>query len=297
MYRKILIMLLLLIVAVAGFAQRYRSLGGTLNIYSADVPFFLYINDILYNNRASSDVKISHLKNRSYNLRIVFADRQRRTLNGTGIQLVDRNGQFMDVVFSVSNRRGNRGIILESMQPIDRYGNSNYRNDLRYDNQDSYNDEQYDEPYRQSESRGELPAYNRNGYDHDWSNDQKRQPEESEIYRNGIDRPYGNAKDEGNGQPDKEVFLKTDSNRLNDLLNQKENDQDKLALAARELQNMQLRVSEIADLMELFIRDDNKLTFAKYAYPTCLDKQNYEQVGDALSFSSTREKLLDFLKK
>lgn len=290
-------MLLLLIVAIAGFAQRYRPLGGTLNIYSTDVPFFLYINDILYNNRASSDVKVSHLKNRRYNLRIVFADRQRRTLNGTGIQLVDRNGQFMDVVFSVSNRRGNKGIILESMQPIDRYGNGSYRNDLLYDNQNSAKDEQYDEPYRQLESRDDSPTYNRDGYDHERSNNQQRQPEEFKIYRNGIDRPHGNAKDEGNGQLDKEVFLKTDSNRLNDLLNQKENDQDKLALAARELQNMQLRVSEIADLMELFIRDDNKLSFAKCAYPTCLDKQNYEKVGDALSFSSTREKLLDFLKK
>ncbi|MDR6737575.1 DUF4476 domain-containing protein [Sphingobacterium sp. 2149] len=297
MYRKILSMFLLLIVAAAGFAQRYRPLGGTLNIYSTDVPFFLYINDILYNNRASRGVKVSHLKNRRYDLRIVFADRQHRTLNGSGIQLVDRNGQFMDVVFSVSNRRGNKGIILESMNPIDRYGNGNYRNDLLYDNHDRNKDEQYDEPYSQLESRGDSPAYNRNGYDHDRSNNQYRQPEESEIYRNGIDRPHGNAKDEGNGQLDKEVFLKTDSNRLNDLLNQKENDQDKLALAAQELQNMQLRVSEIADLMELFIRDDNKLTFAKYAYPTCVDKQNYEKVGDALSFSSTREKLLDFLKK
>ncbi len=290
-------MFLLLTVAAAGFAQRYRPLGGTLNIYSTDVPFFLYINDILYNNRASRGVKVSHLKNRRYDLRIVFADRQHRTLNGSGIQLVDRNGQFMDVVFSVSNRRGNKGIILESINPIDRYGNGNYRNDLLYDNQDIDRDEQYDEPYSQLESRGDSPAYNRNGYDHDRNNNQHRQPEESEIYRNGVDRPHGNAKDEGNGQLDKEVFLKTDSNRLNDLLNQKENDQDKLALAAQELQNMQLRVSEIADLMELFIRDDNKLTFAKYAYPTCVDKQNYEKVGDALSFSSTREKLLDFLKK
>jgi len=290
-------MFLLLTVAAAGFAQRYRPLGGTLSIYSTDVPFFLYINDILYNNRASRGVKVSHLKNRRYDLRIVFADRQHLTLNGSGIQLVDRNGQFMDVVFSVSNRRGNKGIILESINPIDRYGNGNYRNDLLYDNQDIYRDEQYDEPYSQLESRGDSPAYNRNGYDHDRNNNQHRQPEESEIYRNGVDRPHGNAKDEGNGQLDKEVFLKTDSNRLNDLLNQKENDQDKLALAAQELQNMQLRVSEIADLMELFIRDDNKLTFAKYAYPTCVDKQNYEKVGDALSFSSTREKLLDFLKK
>jgi len=252
MYRKILVTVSLLIVATAGFAQRYRPFGGALNIYSTDVPFFLYINNVLYNNRASTDIRVPNLTSRRYDLRIVFADRQQRTLNGSGVQLVNRNGQYMNVVFSVSSRRGNRGIILESMNPVDRYNNGNYREDLPYTNRDGYRNEQGNDRYRQSEDRD---------------------------------------------QSDNGVMNKTNSNRLNDLLNQKENDQDRLAVAAQELKSMRLSVTEIVDLMELFIRDDNKLAFAKYAYPTCVDKQHYERVGDALSFSSTREKLVDFLKK
>ena len=142
MYRKILVTVSLLIVATAGFAQRYRPFGGALNIYSTDVPFFLYINNVLYNNRASTDIRVPNLTSRRYDLRIVFADRQQRTLNGSGVQLVNRNGQYMNVVFSVSSRRGNRGIILESMNPVDRYNNGNYREDLPYTNRDGYRNEQ-----------------------------------------------------------------------------------------------------------------------------------------------------------
>jgi hypothetical protein len=233
------------------------------------------------------------LTSRRYDLRIVFADRQQRTLNGSGVQLVNRNGQYMNVVFSVSSRGGNRGIILESMNPVDRYNNGNYREDLPYNNRDGYSNEQGNERYRQSEDRDDLPNNNRGGY----NNDKYRQSEDAKVYRNGVANQGGYAENEDNDLSDVGVMNKTNSNRLNDLLNQKENDQDRLAVAAQELKSMRLSVSEIVDLMELFIRDDNKLAFAKYAYPTCVDKQSYEKVGDALSFSSTREKLVDFLKK
>lgn len=265
-------MVMLLVGVTAGFAQRYRPVGGALNIYSTDAPFFLYINNVLYNNRASTDLRVANLTSPRYDLRIVFADRQRRTLNGSGVQLVNRNGQYMEVVFSVSSRRGNRGIILESMNPIGRYNNGNYREDLPYNNRDGYGNEKGNE-------------------------DEYQQSEDREIYRDRTGNNSGYSDNEDNNQFDNNQMNKTDSNRLNDLLNQKENDQDRLVIAARELRNMRLRVSEIVDLMELFIRDDSKLTFAKYAYPTCVDKQNYEKVGDALSFSSTREKLTDFIKK
>ncbi|KKO92985.1 hypothetical protein AAW12_02135 [Sphingobacterium sp. Ag1] len=293
MYRKILVVVLLLSVATAGFGQRYRPFGGALNIYSTDVPFFLYINNILYNNRASTDIRVSNLKSRRYDLRIVFADRQRRTLSGSGVQLVNRNGQYMNVVFSVSSRRGNRGIILESMSPVDRYSNGSYGENLLYDDPDSYNEEQYHDPYRRSESRKDLPNNNRDRY----NNDRYKQSGNPNVYRDDVANQRGYDDNDDNVRSDDGGMNKTNSNRLNDLLNQKENDQDRLAVAAQELKSMRLSVTEIVDLMELFIRDDNKLAFAKYAYPTCVDKQNYERVGEALSFSSTREKLVDFLKK
>ncbi|MEI2271171.1 DUF4476 domain-containing protein [Sphingobacterium sp. ML3W] len=265
MYKRLLTVIMLLAIATGGFAQRYRPYGGTLNIYSTDAPFFLYINNVLYNNRPSIDLRVPNLQNPRYNLRIVFANRQQRTLNGRGVQLVNRDGQYMDVVFSVSSRGGNRGIVLESMNPVGRY-NDNYRNGDNY-NDDNNNEDRYDRDQQQYERYGQS--------EDDRSNNQQYQED-----------PIDNT-----GYQDK-----NDANQLNDLLNQKENDQDRLQVAAQELKNRRLHSTEIIDLMELFIRDDNKLAFAKYAYPSCMDKENYDKVGDALSFSSTREKLAAFIK-
>jgi len=180
------------------------------------------------------------------------------------VQLVDQNGQYMNVVFSVSSRGGNRGIVLESMNPVGQY-NDNYRNGDNYNNGD-YNEDRYDWDQQHDE------RYGRSENDRGNNNQNQEDP---------IDTGYQD---------------KNDANQLNDLLNQKENDQDRLQVAAQELKNKRLRSSEIIDLMELFIRDDNKLAFAKYAYPSCIDKENYDKVGDALSFSSTREKLTAFIK-
>jgi len=264
MYKRLLTVIMLLAIATGGFAQRYRPYGGTLNIYSTDVPFFLYINNVLYNNRPLIDLHVPNLQNPRYNLRIVFANRRQRTLNGRGVQLVDQNGQYMNVVFSVSSRGGNRGIVLESMNPVGQY-NDNYRNGDNYNNGD-YNEDRYDWDQQHDE------RYGRSENDRGNNNQNQEDP---------IDTGYQD---------------KNDANQLNDLLNQKENDQDRLQVAAQELKNKRLRSSEIIDLMELFIRDDNKLAFAKYAYPSCIDKENYDKVGDALSFSSTREKLTAFIK-
>ncbi|MGB3066770.1 DUF4476 domain-containing protein [Sphingobacterium thalpophilum] len=269
MFKRFLTIVLLLVLATGVFAQRYRPYGGSLSIYSIDVPFFLYINHVLYNSRPSTDIRVANLRNPRYDLRIVFADSRRRTLNGSGVQLVNRDGQYMDVVFSVSSRRGNSGIVLESMNPAGRY-NSNPR-DYRYEGGDRYDEgRQREEQYSRSETGEEYGD---------------QQGENNEIdEREEADEPF-----EGS------YIEKNNANQLNDLLNQKENDEGRLQVAAEELKTMRLRTAEIIDLMELFIRDDNKLAFAKYAYPSCIDKQNYNQVGDALSFTSTRDKLTAFL--
>lgn len=268
MYKKLCTLFMLLMSATVGSAQRYKSYGGTLNIYSTDVPFFLYINNVLYNNRPSADIRLTNLQRPRYNLRIVFADRQRRTLNGRGVQLVNREGTYMDVVFSVSSRRGNNGIILESMNPVGQY-NSNYQND----------------------SRGDINSYNQ-GHSHRYPRTQNNNSYEQGREQNEL---YGYNTNTGQNEYN-DRLEKSDANQLNDLLNEKQNDQDRLNLAVQGLKNRRLRVSEIIDLMELFVKDDSKLAFATYAYQSCIDKQNYERVGDALSFTSTREKLTEFMK-
>jgi hypothetical protein len=53
---------------------------------------------------------------------------------------------------------------------------------------------------------------------------------------------------------------------------------------------------QIADLVKLFSFDDTRLELAKFAYDYTTDRENYYQVADAFSFSSSKEELMKFLE-
>ncbi len=52
---------------------------------------------------------------------------------------------------------------------------------------------------------------------------------------------------------------------------------------------------QIKGFMELFSFEDTKLEFAKWAYPYCLDVNNYYKVNDAFDFESSIEELEQYL--
>lgn len=58
-----------------------------------------------------------------------------------------------------------------------------------------------------------------------------------------------------------------------------------------------LSVNQIKQIMELFSFDDDKLEFAKFAYPYCIDKNNYFMLAEVFSFSSNADDLNDFIDK
>ena len=71
----------------------------------------------------------------------------------------------------------------------------------------------------------------------------------------------------------------------------------KMSTAKVATKNTCLSVSQVKEIAKLFSMDDDKLTYAKYAYTYCIDKANYYQVSDVFSFSSTTEELNAFLEQ
>ncbi|HEX4875482.1 MAG TPA: DUF4476 domain-containing protein [Chitinophagaceae bacterium] len=55
--------------------------------------------------------------------------------------------------------------------------------------------------------------------------------------------------------------------------------------------------SQVRELMLLFSFENNRLDLAKYAYRKTVDKQNFLQVNDALTFNSSREELVRFIRE
>ncbi len=54
---------------------------------------------------------------------------------------------------------------------------------------------------------------------------------------------------------------------------------------------------QVKELMLLFTFENNRLEVAKYAYRKTVDKQNYYQLNEALTFSSSKDELARFMRE
>jgi len=70
-------------------------------------------------------------------------------------------------------------------------------------------------------------------------------------------------------------------------------DSGKLELAKNYVATNRLNAQQIAEITRNFSFDSNRLAFAKYAYPYCIDKNNYFQLKPAFQFSSSYDDLVD----
>jgi hypothetical protein len=55
--------------------------------------------------------------------------------------------------------------------------------------------------------------------------------------------------------------------------------------------------AQVRELMLLFTFENNRLEIAKSAYRKVVDKNNYYQLNDALTFSSSKEELARFIRQ
>jgi hypothetical protein len=71
----------------------------------------------------------------------------------------------------------------------------------------------------------------------------------------------------------------------------------KLTIAKQIIRSKQcFTTRQITELVKLFSFDDTRLELAKFAFDYTIDRENYYQVADAFSFSSSKEELMKFLE-
>jgi hypothetical protein len=70
----------------------------------------------------------------------------------------------------------------------------------------------------------------------------------------------------------------------------------KMSTAKIAAKNTCMSLAQVKGICSLFSMDDDKLSYAKFAYDYCLDKSSYYQVGDVFSFSATTEDFNKFLE-
>jgi hypothetical protein len=71
---------------------------------------------------------------------------------------------------------------------------------------------------------------------------------------------------------------------------------DKMNVAKQALRDRCITVAQVKSIMTLFSFEDEKLTFAKYAYDYTHDTKNYYQVNSSFDFGSTKQELDEYVK-
>jgi hypothetical protein len=78
-------------------------------------------------------------------------------------------------------------------------------------------------------------------------------------------------------------------------MNQQPFDSDRLALGKVIVASANLTAAHIARLAKTIDFSQTQVEFLKYAYAYCIDKPNYHQAVEVLTFSSDKKKVLDYI--
>lgn len=80
------------------------------------------------------------------------------------------------------------------------------------------------------------------------------------------------------------------------LISDESFDSSKLAVAEQVVSSNPLTASQILGICKLFSFESNKLSFAKFAYTYCVDKNKYYLLNEAFSYESSKRELNEFIK-
>jgi len=78
-------------------------------------------------------------------------------------------------------------------------------------------------------------------------------------------------------------------------MNRSSFENDKLLIAKQALRNNRIYSAGVERIARQFSFESSRLEFAKYAYQSCIDPENYYRVNNVFAFSSSINKLDDFI--
>ena len=80
-----------------------------------------------------------------------------------------------------------------------------------------------------------------------------------------------------------------------EMLRKESFDNTRLKIAKQIVGSNILTVNQIQQICQLFAFENNKLDFAKYAYDSCVDKNNYFKLNEVFKFDSDKQQLNQYI--
>ena len=255
--KKSLLTLSLIAFAFFSFANQ-----SSLRIYTEEYsPFYIYLNGVRQNNSPTVDFEMNGLTNNSYSLRIQFAATFSNAILKNHLLVVDNYGRKGEAIYKV--KENNQGKKVLRFIRFDVYSNFIPQQPI------------YSSCENQYEGSGSSTTIIQNG--------------------NGNTVIYtSSSSNSTSSNLNNSIAPNQFENMLNAIDNETFSD-DQLQLSKRITRSNSLTANQIKRIARIFSFEDTRLNYLKFAYPFCRDKSNYWVVNDALTFSSSKRALNQFI--
>ena len=257
--KKSLLTLSLIALAFLSFADQ-----SSLRIYTEEyTPFYIYLNGVRQNNSPTVDFEMNGLTNNSYSLRIQFSSPFSNTIMKNHLLVVDNYGRNGEAIYKVKENNHGKKVL--------RF--------IRFDAHSNFIQQQ--------------PIYSScgNQYEGNSSN--------TTIIQNGNGNTVIYTSNSTNNNSYGQNSCNSISpNQFQNMLNAIDNEtfsDDQLQLAKRMTRSNYLTAIQIKSIADVFTFENTRLKYLKFAYQFCRDKNNYWVVNDALTFSSSKRELNQFI--
>lgn len=121
---------------------------------------------------------------------------------------------------------------------------------------------------------------------------------------NGSPKTYNNSSNNSNANTSSTVksgcaaaMSQTAFDKMKQAVESKPFSETKMSTAKVATKNVCLSVNQVKEICKLFSMDEDKLEYAKFAKPYCVNKEEYYQVSDIFSFSGTIDDFNKFLEQ
>jgi len=266
--------------ALITLAVQAQSKFGHLTIVSEEnEPFYLYINNVQYNNDPLTIIRIEEITDKVLNCKIEYKNKRLGTVIADRVAIADFDGYMQDVTYLLSTkRRGNQALMVYKIIPMDNMDVDVDREELYIWGKPTRPFRKSSTTYREGTSRTRKPSFR--------DTDRRQWP----------DGPTNPSRDHDrkNDYHCKPMSIKDYKDAYETIKNTSFDD-SKLKIAETIVKNNCISTEQAIDIIKLLSFDKNKLTFAKLAYHYVYDPNNYYKVINAFSFSSSKDEITNYI--
>ncbi len=283
---RFLIFILLLLPA-ACFAQT-----GNLTVFGDQLPFHLYINDILQNEKSNSNIRINNIPPNYFNLKIVFENGAYPAIIKKNIGLVDADNVTLDVIYKLKKEKdGKIKLHFYGNSPTGRSKPDSITTIITYTGSVEIVNTPAVRPVKNDSIQSKITESKKEIKTSTPVVEKKKEPMVSDAKTETKKAEIKPSIKPNSEKPETPAFLKKCTGwpvAKDDFDQAKHNvlsattDELKLKEAKSLASANCLMVSQVSELVGLLNTEISRFSFIKFAYAFTIDRQNYSKLKSSL---------------